>query len=176
MKKKLIIVAHPHIEQSVVNKCWIEKLKLYPEQFTVHELYQAYPDGKIDIAKEQKIIQEHNQIVLQFPIYWFNGTPLLKQWLDEVFTHGWAFGSGGEHLVGRKIGLAVSTGIMQEDYTKEGKYHYRLEEILRGFEITMNYVGADYQPIFAFYGTENDLSPKRVNQSAVDYITYLSNL
>jgi len=41
MKKTLIIVAHPSIEKSVINKRWIDELKLYPEQFTIHELYKV---------------------------------------------------------------------------------------------------------------------------------------
>jgi hypothetical protein len=36
---------HPHIDQSVVNKRWVEELEKHPDQFTVHQIYQAYPDG-----------------------------------------------------------------------------------------------------------------------------------
>ncbi len=38
MKKTLVIVTHPHIEQSVVNKRWVEELEKYPDQFTVHQI------------------------------------------------------------------------------------------------------------------------------------------
>ena len=53
MKKTLVIVTHPHIDQSVVNKRWVEELEKHPDQFMVHQIYQAYPDGMIDVAKEQ---------------------------------------------------------------------------------------------------------------------------
>lgn len=94
MKKTLIVVAHPNIENSVVNQCWINELKKYPDQFTVHELYKAYPDGRINIETEQRLVEQHESLVLQFPVYWFNCPPMLKQWLDEVFLYGWAYGSG----------------------------------------------------------------------------------
>ena len=49
--KTLVIVAHPSIETSVINKRWIKELKQYPEKYTVHELYKAYPEEKIDVEK-----------------------------------------------------------------------------------------------------------------------------
>lgn len=174
MKKTLIIVAHPNIEASVVNKCWIEELRKYPEQFTLHELYKTYPDGRINVAKEQALIEQHDGLVLQFPVYWFNCTPLLKQWLDDVFTYGWAYGSDGHKLENKKIGLAVSAGIREEDYSEGARYWHSLKEVLLPFELTAKYVRADYQPLFAFYGTESDVSSARVKQSAVDYVQFLS--
>ena len=49
--KTLVIVTHPDIEKSVINKKWIDELKKYPEKYTVHQLYKAYPDGKINVAE-----------------------------------------------------------------------------------------------------------------------------
>ncbi len=103
MKKTLVIVAHPHIDQSVINKRWVEELEKYPDQFTVHQIYQAYPDGVIDVAKEQALVEEHENLVFQFPVYWFNCPPLLKQWLDEVLAYGWAYGSTGDKLKNKNL-------------------------------------------------------------------------
>ena len=86
--KTLIIAAHPHIAQSVVNKCWLDELAKHPDRFTVHRLYTAYPDGKIDIAREQALVEAHGGIVFQFPVYWFNCPPLLKQWFNDVLKIG----------------------------------------------------------------------------------------
>lgn len=176
--KTLVVVSHPNIEESIVNKRWIEELKKYPELFTVHEIYKAYPTRIIDVAKEQALIEAHQCLVPQFPLYWFNCTPSLKKWLDDLFTYGWAYGSTGNKLVNKKVGLAVSAGIKCEDFSKEGRYLYTLEEILRPFEITMNYVKAAYQNLFVFYGAEypENLVPASLNKSAIDYIHYLTKL
>lgn len=91
--KTLIVVTHPNIETSVVNKRWIEELRKYPDKYTVHELYKAYHDDKINVEKEQQLIEAHDKLILQFPVYWFSSPTLLKKWLDEVFTYGWAYGS-----------------------------------------------------------------------------------
>lgn len=50
MSKTLVIVTHPNIEQSHVNKSWVDALKAHPDLYTVHEIYKLYPDGKIDVA------------------------------------------------------------------------------------------------------------------------------
>ncbi|MCH4247957.1 MAG: NAD(P)H-dependent oxidoreductase [Acinetobacter populi] len=180
MHKILIIIAHPDIENSIINQTWIKALQHYPEQFTLHHLDKTYPDGKIDIVAEQRLIEEHHSIVLQFPIYWFNCPPLLKSWLDQVLSHGWAYGSQGKKLFNKKVGLAVSTGIREEDYSKAGRYHYSLAEILRPFEVTFGYINADYQSFFAFYGTEisPDIAQQKLNtikleQGFQDYLVYL---
>ncbi len=79
IKKTLVIVAHPQINESVVNQRWVEELRKYPDQFTVHEIYKVYPNGVIDVAKEQSLIEEHGNLIFQFPVYWFNWGRLRKR-------------------------------------------------------------------------------------------------
>jgi len=108
--KTLVIVAHPDLAQSTVNRRWIAELQKHPDRFTVHDLYRACPDSRIDVQREQALVESHAHLVLQFPVYWFSSPPLLKQWQDEVLTYGWAYGSTGHALKGRKVGIAVSAG------------------------------------------------------------------
>ena len=102
----------------------------HSDQFTVHQIYQAYPDGVIDVVKEQALVEEHENLVFQFPVYWFNCPPLLKQWLDEVLTYGWAYGSTGDKLKNKKFMLAVSAGVKEKVYSEYGEYKLSLEQIL----------------------------------------------
>lgn len=173
--KTLVIIGHPDIESSVVNKKWIEEMKLHPDLFTIHELAKEYPDGVIDIEKEQSLIMSHGNLILQFPIHWFNSPHLLKKWLDDVFIDGWAFGKSGNNLKDRKIALAVTAGSKSEDYDKEGRYKYHLEDVLVPFEITAKYCKADYQSFFAFYGTDFS-TQEEIIQSAKDYVHFLKGL
>lgn len=180
LMKTLVIVAHPNIENSKINKRWIDELNKYPERFTVHELYNVYPNDHIDVEAEQALIEAHDDLILQFPIYWFSCPPLLKKWFDEVFIYGWAYGSKGTALIDRRVRLAISTGIRENDYSKEGRYHFSLEEILRPFEVTMHYIHANYQPFFAFYGSENNpgveyySDQEVIEKSAKSYIKFLN--
>ena len=116
MKKTLIIITHPDMDNSVINKRWLTELEKYPEKFQIHQLHKVYPDQKFDIAAEQKLIEEHDHIIFQFPYYWYCAPALLKKWLDEVLTHGWAYGSSsGFKFRGKKVALAISLGLKEED-------------------------------------------------------------
>lgn len=86
--KTLIIIVHPDIERSVINKRWIEELSKHPDKYDVHQLHKVYPDEQIDALAEQKLIEQYDKIVFQFPFYWFNCPPFLKKWLDDVLTYG----------------------------------------------------------------------------------------
>jgi len=172
--KTLVIVVHPDMEKSVVNKAWAAALRRYPEKYTVHDLYQAYPDKQIDVAKEQQLLEAHDKVIFQFPFYWFNCPPLLKQWLDEVLTYGWAYGSkSGYKMGGKKVALAMSVGVAEAEYAPGAKYKYTLAQLTAPFEITFQYVRADYQPLFAWYGLELNASPDWIRQGEAAYLAYL---
>ena len=175
--KTLIIVIHPDIKNSVVNKRWIEELDKFPEKYFVHQLYKSYPDEKIDVIAEQKLIEQYDKIVFQFPYYWFNSPHLFKKWLDEVLTHGWAYGSkSGYKLANKKVALAISLGVDEAELSTNGVYKYPLKELIRPFELSFEYVKADYRPEFAYYGIEYNSSPEWIEKSVVQYLNFLNEL
>ncbi|MDC7954479.1 NAD(P)H-dependent oxidoreductase [Fusobacterium simiae] len=174
--KTLIVVAHPDLKDSKVNKIWLKEAEKYSDKFTIHNLYELYPNEVIDVEKEQKIIEKHNSLVLQFPIYWFNCPPLMKKWLDEIFTEGWAYGKNGNKLLNRNIGLAVTAGIDEKNYSESGKYKHNLKEILLPFEITFNYCSANYKGFNAFYSAEFEATNERIKNSISQYINFLNSI
>ncbi|MCS3798859.1 NAD(P)H-dependent oxidoreductase [Niastella sp. OAS944] len=173
--KTLIVVIHPNLSSSVINKRWVQELQKHPDKYVVHNLYSTYPNGIIDIAREQQLIESFDKIIFQFPFYWFNCPPLFKQWLDEVLTYGWAYGSkSGYKVQNKKIGLAITAGIDEEEYTTAGKYKYTLKELTAPFEITFAYVKANYQPLFAYYGFEYNVQPEKIEKSVLAYLSYVA--
>lgn len=175
--KTLVIIIHPNLQESVINKRWIEELEKYPDRYFVHRLHETYPDEKIDVAKEQQLLESYDKIVFQFPFYWFNCPPLFKKWLDEVLTYGWAYGSqSGYKLGGKKIALALSVGIDEEEYRADGKYKYTLRELTAPFELTFDYIRADYRYFFAYYGIELNASPEWIEKSIPEYMGFLEAL
>ncbi|WP_067151471.1 NAD(P)H-dependent oxidoreductase [Pseudotamlana agarivorans] len=175
--KTLVIVIHPNIQDSTINKRWILELNKYPDKFHVHQLHEIYPDEKIDIRAEQELIEQYSKIVFQFPFYWFNCPPLFKKWLDEVLTYGWAYGSkSGYKVSDKKISLAISVGIDENQYNQYGKYKYTLTQLTTPFELTFEYIKADYQPFFAYYGMELNASKEWIEKSVPKYIDFLKNL
>ncbi|MDM1046053.1 NAD(P)H-dependent oxidoreductase [Myroides sp. 1354] len=177
MKRTLVIITHPNFENSVVNKLWINELSKYPDQYYIHNLHEVYPDGILDVKKEQALIEGYDHIVFQFPFYWFNCPPLFKTWLDGVLTYGWAYGSESGYKMGnKKVALAVSVGIDEKEYTPEGKYMYTLEQLLAPFEVTFRYIKADYQGFYAYYGIERDSSEEAIQSSLAPYMKFIQGV
>ncbi|SEW51817.1 NAD(P)H-dependent oxidoreductase [Chitinophaga arvensicola] len=177
MKKTLVIIIHPDLESSVINKRWMAALAASPDQYTVHDLHRAYPDEKIDVQREQELLSTHDKVIFQFPFYWFNCPPFFKKWLDEVLTHGWAYGVGsGYQLAGKKIALAITAGIRKADYTATGRYKYTLAELTAPFEVTFNYIRADYKSFFAFYGMEHDPSVEKMEEGTREYLSFIAGI
>jgi putative NADPH-quinone reductase len=175
--KTLIVVAHPNISESTINKKWIAELNKFPEKYTVHQLYETYPDEKIDVLAEQQLVEQHDIIVFQFPYYWFNCPSLMKKWLDEVLTHGWAYGSkSGYRMKEKKIALAISLGVEENDLSRSGKYKYTLNELTRSFELSFDYIKANYQPPFAFYGMDYNVSDSHIALGVKLYMTFLAGI
>lgn len=171
--KVLVIVAHPHLQESKVNYRWIEELKKDID-ITIHDLYQQYPQEVIDVKREQQQLIEHDRIVFQFPFYWYSSPPLLKKWMDSVLTAGWAYGSGGNKLHGKELVLAISTGSSEEKYQAGGLNQYTVSELTRPFQATSNLIGMTFLPMFIFYNT-NSATDADIAESVEKYVRHICN-
>ena len=169
--KTLVLIFHPNLAESRGNRHLVEEIKKDPNA-TVHNVYEAYSDEKIDIQTEQQLVEEHDRIVLQFPFYWYSAPPLLKKWLEEVITYGWAYGTDGDTFHNKEILVAVTTRVDQEDYTPEGDVSFTVSELLRPLEATSNFVGAHYLEPFALHGVEHK-SDEELTKIAKEYVTYI---
>ena len=77
---------------------------------TVHDLAAASTDGRFDVGREQQLLLDHDQVVWQFPWYWYSVPAVLKAWMDQVLTYGFAYGQDGTALRGKSLQLVTSTG------------------------------------------------------------------
>lgn len=173
--KTLVILAHPHMGQSVVNKAWINSLPKDKSVIDVHDLYETYPDWQIDVVAEQQLLEQHDRIVFQFPIFWFNMPPLLKKWMDEVLAYGWCYGPDGNKMEGKEIGAVVSVGGPAAFYQMGGQNLYTLDRYLSFLEGTANFIRAKHLPCHAFYGAETgEATEDALMENAKKYLDYLS--
>ncbi|MDI4649815.1 NAD(P)H-dependent oxidoreductase [Cohnella hashimotonis] len=170
--KTLVIVAHPNLSQSKINRAWTERAKQLPDT-TVHELYRAYPDGRIDVRGEQALLDVHDRIIFQYPLYWYSTPPLLKQWFDEVLEPGWAFGPGGVHLKDKEIGIAISTAGTAASYRPGGYNLFTIRDIAKPVEALANYVGAHYLPPFAIHDARH-VTDEQLAESEAEYVHHLA--
>lgn len=147
----LLIYAHRQPDASRVNKAMLQAAATLPN-ITVHNLMARYPDFQIDVTAEQDLLRAHDVIVLQFPFYWYSTPAILKEWQDAVLAYGFAYGSGGDKLRGKKLLVATTTGGPGEAYQAGGYNQFTLSELLRPLQATANLAGMAYQPIFSVSG------------------------
>jgi putative NADPH-quinone reductase len=170
----LVIVVHPNLKESKVNKRWLEELKKYNHIVNIHQLHEVYPDEKFDVKREQDLLLKHDYIFFQFPFYWFSYPPLLKKWMDEVLTYGFSYGNSPEDfkLEGKSFGAIVSTGIDESDYSIKGRYQHTLDELLLPFELTCKYIHTNMLPLFKLTSADS-VSEELLNQSSENYIQHI---
>ncbi|MFN8354038.1 MAG: NAD(P)H-dependent oxidoreductase [Spirosomataceae bacterium] len=152
-QKALVIVAHPNMAQSEVNRQLLKAVSAMPN-VTIHELYRTYPDEKINVTTEQQLLRTHQLIVFQFPLYWFSAPSLLKKWMDEVVTSKFAL-EAGNPLKGKKLLIATSAGGTADDFRHGGLMNISIDEALTPYEAFARLCQLDYQPAFVTYGVPN---------------------
>lgn len=147
----LLVYAHPAHERARVNPALMAAAKGVAG-IDVHDLYEAYPDFLIDVEAEQQRLLDHAAVVLQFPMFWYSTPALLKEWLDLVFLHGFAYGEGGTRLVGKTLLVATSTGGQSQAYGPRGGNRFTIEELLRPLEQTAFLCGMAWADPFIVHG------------------------
>lgn len=129
MAKILLVVAHPALEKSR-NNIRLMKAAAAVDQVQVRDLYELYPRFYINTQKEQEYLEQHDVIILQHPFYWYSIPALMKQYLDTVFTHGWAYGKGVNKLKDKIIFNAITTSGTRESYSEEEHNRFPLASYL----------------------------------------------
>jgi glutathione-regulated potassium-efflux system ancillary protein KefG len=167
MKRILVLFAHPALEKSRINRRLASAVDSLPG-VTLHDLYEAYPDFDVDVRREQELLTEHDVVVLQHPFFWYSVPPLLKQWIDLVLEHGWAYGSEGKALAGKRVLSAISTGGREAAYRRDGHNRFTMRELLAPVEQTFALCGMDYLPPFCVHGAHG-MTIQEIDRHAGDY-------
>jgi len=174
--KILILFAHPLFEKSNAHKALVNCIPDLPN-ITFHDLYQEYPDFDIDMKREQEMLYNHDIIIWQHPMYWYSCPPLLKQWIDIVLEHGWAYGHEGYALKGKLLLQAITTGGKKENYCATGRDMYTIPQLLEPFNQTARVCRMEYLPPFVIHGTHSmdDEGYAKSAQLYCDVLEYLAN-
>ena len=150
--KTLVIVSHPYFSHSRVIRA-LQHTAERAENVTIRHLEQMYGNdaAAIDIAAEQAAYREAERVVFLYPTHWFNLTPMLKAYLNEVWTYGWAFGTGGTALKDKQLQVVTTAGASEFTYSHEGLLNSTMEEVLTPMKASARYVGMHYRQPLAFY-------------------------
>lgn len=174
MSRILVLFAHPALHRSRVQSALLAAARSV-DDVTVHDLYQAYPDFDIDVAREQALLLAHDVIVLQHPFYWYSTPAIVKQWEDLVLEHGWAYGRTGTQLHGKTMWSVISTGGHADAYTAEGRNRYTIEQLLAPIAQTARLCGMQWRPPFVVHGT-HVMTRDAINEAAREYAEQLARV
>lgn len=176
MKNKVLIqFAHPAQSNSRMNnalRAAVEELN----DVTINDLYAHYPDFLIDIPREQALCENHDIIIFQHPFYWYSTPSIMKEWLDLVLQHGWAYGSKGNALQGKFFLQAITAGGDKSTYQKSGYNAFTIEELTSPYQATAKLCGMVWLPPFVIFGVHRDLTDENVQSYAEDYQRFVRGL
>ena len=147
--KTVVILAHPNFDNSLANKTIINQLQKSDLDIEIRPIAELYPGFNIDVKAEQKALLKADTIVFQYPFYWYNIPPILKQWFDIVFEYQFAYGSEGDKLKGKNFIPSFTVGGPQESYTSTGYNTFAVTDFTKNLEQTSNLAQMNYiKPIF----------------------------
>lgn len=171
MKKTIVIVAHPNLEKSVVNRYWANELV---GKVSLRYLSEVAPlDKPLDIKQEQAVLEQYDRIIFQFPLYWYGAPALLKRWLDEIMTFGWAYGPEGDKLEGKELGVAVSCGGKEEEFSSSGYQLYTLSDYMKQYEGVAAFIRAKWIGVHTIYNTFGADIRERLITNSKQYLAFI---
>ena len=168
MKKILIQFAHPAKFRSKINtalRAAVEGL----DDIYINDLYSLYPDFLIDVPREQQLCEEYDAIVFQHPFYWYSTPAIMKEWLDLVLVHGWAFGTKGTKLADKLYLHALTAGGDASAYEKGASAGLGIRELTSPYQATARLCRMHWLPPFVVLGIHQGLSDAQIHAHAEDY-------
>lgn len=148
----LILASHPYPERSVVNKAlWDVAQRVPHASFRNMESVFGNRLSGFDRAAERKLYERMERLVLIYPTHWFNLTPMLKAYLNDVWG-----GSAPPELRGKELLVVTTTGGSARDYTREGSLGFTIEEVLSPLRASANYTGMKFAKPLVFFGASGD--------------------
>lgn len=142
----LLIASHPYPERSVMIKGLREAAESV-EGVNVRNLESIYgfDTRAIDGQSERDITRQHDRIVFLFPTHWFNITPMMKAYLNDVWGNvGPALWQGKEMLVVTTAAGGAST------YGPSGRIGVDLADVFTPLRASALHCGMTYLPPLAF--------------------------
>jgi len=150
MSRILVLFAHPLPRKSVTTRDLLTVFNARPD-VTARSLYDLYPDYDIDVAAEQRAVEQAEVVVLLAPVTWYSVPAMLKHWFDVVLTHGWAHGHSGKAVEGKALWWVASSGADRSAYTPQGSHLQSFDDFAAPLEYMARYCGMRWLPPFVVY-------------------------
>ncbi|MGY0615555.1 NAD(P)H-dependent oxidoreductase [Vibrio sp. FJH11] len=165
--KTLVIVSHPYPERSVMTK-GMQQAAETVEGVTVRNLETIYgfDTRAIDAEKERELTRQHDRIVFMFPTHWFNITPMMKAYMNDVW------GSVGPGLwQGKEMLLVTTAAGGTSTYGESGRIGVKLEDVFLPMKASALHAGMTYLTPLAFQSVSRSKLPE-YQQALIERLTH----
>lgn len=152
MAKLIVYYAHPGQRHSHTNR-EMAKVAQQVDGITFVDLYAEYPRCDINIDTEQQRLLDHDVVLFQFPLFWYSTPSLIKEWMDLVLEHGFAYGAGGDKLTGKRMMLAISAAGPEDAYSATGYQQFPLRTFLTPLEQTAGLCKMKFTPPYVLFAS-----------------------
>ena len=169
-KKIVVIMAHQNLNESVLNKRIKEELQ-DEDNVVYKDLTSLYGDFNIDIKQEHEDLKSASKIIFQFPLYWYTIPSLLKKYVDDVFSYGFAYELNDGvfmalALKDKEFQMIVTIGAKKESYEGEGRLS--VEECLNSSSYTAKLLGMKELDMFKIHGASFNEHTNNMNNIMCD--------
>ena len=162
--KTLLLFSHTFFKDSKVNKALLESAKTL-SNVTIHNLNLTYPSGEINIKSEITLLEQHQKIIFQFPLFWFSTPSLMKEWQDRILSHI-LHSKNPKLLQGKQFSIITTAGGDEKSY--DGHHGYSLETLLSPIYHSFAYLGCEILPTYCIYNANAE------NLSTKEYLSHLN--
>ena len=149
--RTLVLLAHPNLSTSRVNSALADAVTGLPG-VTIRNVAGARGENGFDVAVEQQLLVEHEAVVLKFPWYWYSMPALLKEWVDQVLTYGFAYGGHATALRDKTLQVVTTTGAPDASYQPAGHNRFTMGELMRPLDATAHLCGMELADPFVVHG------------------------
>ena len=104
-------------------------------------------DGKFPVADMQRRLESFSTIIIHAPVYWYSTPALVKSWIDQLFTPGWAFPKHESKLKGKRIAMSLTVGAEMCTYADGQANRFELATYFLPFEQAFRYCGMDWRGV-----------------------------
>lgn len=144
MSKILVLSGHPDYKTSVANRAILDQFSRLVPDAEIVSLGDLYPNFEIDVKREQERILQADVVVMEFPIWWYSSPSLMHRYVEQVFTHGFAYGAQGKQLQGKRLILSFTSGAPSSAYSPEGYQFFTIDSLMPPFFAMANLTGMQW--------------------------------
>lgn len=167
--KILVLFAHPAYSRSVVQRS-LKKSISNLDDITIHDLYATYPDFIINPDYEQRLLESHDIIIFQHPLFWYSTPSILKEWQDIVLEHHFAYGKGGDRLKNKIFFHVMSMGAGIDQYESGQLSDTDFKTLFTPTRLMARLTQMQWYPPFIVDGIiEHDISDRRLDFVSEEY-------